>query len=328
MSVQAHAWAKTVKTGSPTLKAVLVAIADYADPQGYGWPSQEQLAADTEFSLRAVRNALDGLESLGLLVRAPRRRSDGSRRSDGLTLQMGRDTNRHDVPPAGDQPAPRSDQPARRSKQPAPGAGLTTFEPSLNHQKNRSDADASGATGEPAVPFSVRDLLWSDGVLTLRGLGMADPAARRFIGKLLRETGGDAGRIHWAIDEARAAETGDPIPYVTRLLNDTPTDRRQPREPRPAYQPAPTGQAARLATLYRQRQERTHASDHGTRDFVVIEGARAGEPDDAGGGGEAGGRPALPAQADRRAPDPLQRVFQSRAEHAAAQAAVRRRRAP
>lgn len=89
-----------------------------------------------------------------------------------------------------------------------------------------SDADASGSSAEPNVPLSPKDLLWRDGVLTLRGLGLTDPAARRFVGKLLRDTAGDAGRVHWAIDEARHAETGDPIPFVTRILNDTPTNTR------------------------------------------------------------------------------------------------------
>lgn len=225
MSVKAHAWAKTVKTGSPTLKAVLVAIADYADQAGRAWPSQERLAEDTEFSVRAVRNAILALEEKGLLKREERRRADGTRGTDILMLSI----NRHEVPLDAEQPAPRSKQPAPHTDQPARGAGLTTFEPPQNHQQNRSDATASGRTGEPAEPLSVRDRLWFDGVLTLRGLGMTDPGARRLIGKLLRDTGGDAGRIHWAIDEARAAETGDPVPYVTRLLNDTPTARPQSR---------------------------------------------------------------------------------------------------
>ncbi len=65
MSVQAHAWAKRAGTGSGTLKAVLVAIADYADANGRAWPSQEQLAEDTEFSVRAVRNAIVSLVEAG-----------------------------------------------------------------------------------------------------------------------------------------------------------------------------------------------------------------------------------------------------------------------
>ncbi|MFC6790601.1 helix-turn-helix domain-containing protein [Methylobacterium komagatae] len=225
MSVKAHAWAKTVRAGSPTLKAVLVAIADYADQAGRAWPSQERLAEDTEFSVRAVRNAILGLEANGLLKREERRRADGTRGTDILILSI----NRQEMPADAEQPAPRSKQPAPHTDQPAGGAGPTTLEPPLNHQQNRSDATASGRTAQAAEPLSVRDRLWMDGVLTLRGLGMSDPSARRLIGKLLRDTGGDAGRIHWAIDEARAAETGDPVPYLTRILNDTPTTRPQAR---------------------------------------------------------------------------------------------------
>lgn len=235
MSVEARIWARKVVVGNPTAKAVLCAIADYADANGIAWPSQTSLAEDTEFSERAVRNAIQLLERKGLLTTQKRHRKDGSRKADLLTLAMEQQSNRHEVPVSNIQPAPAAGSPTGNSfqtnrhdvpNQPAPAAGLTSFEPSLNRLQNSSEASASGIPGEPDVPFSPKDLLWRDGVLTLRGLGLTDNTARRFIGKLMRQTGGDAGRVHWAIDEAQRAETGDPIPYVTRLLNDTPTTAR------------------------------------------------------------------------------------------------------
>ena len=68
MSVEARSWARKVVVGNPTAKAVLCAIADYADSNGIAWPSQTSLAEDTEFSERAVRNAIQLLELKGLLA--------------------------------------------------------------------------------------------------------------------------------------------------------------------------------------------------------------------------------------------------------------------
>lgn len=161
MSFKALDWARSVKTGSPTLKAVLRAIAEYADAEGVAWPSQERLIADTEFSERAVRNAILSLEKDGALTREERRRPDGSRSSDRLILNLAWIGKRHEVPvdgEAGDK------QPARgagttgtscRSNrhvvpdQPAAGAPLTTFEPPENLQKEPSNEPESRAGSWP-----------------------------------------------------------------------------------------------------------------------------------------------------------------------------------
>jgi len=89
MSIRALAWAKSIRTGSPTTKAVLVAVADYADEDGVSWPSQQRLADDTELSLHSVMRALDKLEDLGLVKRERRHRKDGSRTSDLIVLDLG-----------------------------------------------------------------------------------------------------------------------------------------------------------------------------------------------------------------------------------------------
>ena len=161
MSFKALDWARSVKTGSPTLKAVLRAIAEYADVDGIAWPSQERLIADTEFSERAVRNAILSLERDGALTREERRRPDGSRASDRLILNLAWTGKRHVVPV--DEEA-EDKQPARgagsagtsgRSNrhvvpdQPAGGAPLTTFEPPENHQKEPSNEPDSRAGAWP-----------------------------------------------------------------------------------------------------------------------------------------------------------------------------------
>lgn len=71
----------------PAAKAVLVALAEFPGPgQQDCWPSQETLAAMTDFTERQVRACLRDLEAQGLIRRTPRRRKDGSRRSDRITL--------------------------------------------------------------------------------------------------------------------------------------------------------------------------------------------------------------------------------------------------
>jgi Helix-turn-helix domain len=74
MSFDAQAWARKIKTGSPSRKAVLMSIANRAnDSDGACWPSQRRIADETEFSERTVREALKDLEDMDLIRRVKRR---------------------------------------------------------------------------------------------------------------------------------------------------------------------------------------------------------------------------------------------------------------
>lgn len=87
MSIQAVAWAIKARVGSPTLKVLLMTIANYADEDGMCWPSQTRLAFDTEMSERSVRGGLSELEALGLIRREKRDpRNDGTRQTDLIYL--------------------------------------------------------------------------------------------------------------------------------------------------------------------------------------------------------------------------------------------------
>lgn len=88
MSWAATAWAEKVKTGSPATKLVLLALANFADDEGYCFPSQKTLADITECGERSIRRYLDHLEEMGVLRRVRRHRSDGSKTSDGVFLAM------------------------------------------------------------------------------------------------------------------------------------------------------------------------------------------------------------------------------------------------
>ncbi|MGX7741554.1 helix-turn-helix domain-containing protein [Rhodopseudomonas parapalustris] len=67
MSWQATAWAAKQVTGSPARKALLLALANYADAAGMSYPSQDTLARDTEQSTDTVQRQMKQLAALGLV---------------------------------------------------------------------------------------------------------------------------------------------------------------------------------------------------------------------------------------------------------------------
>jgi len=84
---------------------------------------------------------------------------------------------------------------------------------------------------KPAV--SLVDQLWTDGILTLETMHVVPPKARSMVGKWLKDTGSDAGRVLWAINEASIHGSGDPIPYIARVLSDRPTGPPPHRQAKP-----------------------------------------------------------------------------------------------
>ena len=92
MSVKARAWVQKSFVGDGVAKAVLSALADYADQDGRCWPSQETLAADTEFSRRTIASKLAWLEFRGFIRRIERRaKGSGRWKSDVLQIVFARD---------------------------------------------------------------------------------------------------------------------------------------------------------------------------------------------------------------------------------------------
>lgn len=88
MSVQAITWAIKQRTGSPSAKALLFALANYADEEGTCFPGQERLAEETEQSVDSVQRRLKELEALGLLTRERRGGSGSGRTSDRYRLHL------------------------------------------------------------------------------------------------------------------------------------------------------------------------------------------------------------------------------------------------
>ena len=91
MSVQALAWAWEQETGSPTAKAVLLALADHADQDGICWPGIERIARKTELSRRTVIRQLTALADDAFLEVSPRSDKDGKQTSNLYRIALDRD---------------------------------------------------------------------------------------------------------------------------------------------------------------------------------------------------------------------------------------------
>ncbi len=142
MSWQATAWAIKQATGSTRRKAVLMALANYADANGECWPSQERLARDTEQSVDSVQRHSDALEQLKLIEREilPKRRGQYAGYRYRLAMQIHYNVGDVAGIPAG---SLRSDR-AAKHRQTAP-QGLRhkpSIEPSPKHPPARPPFEA------------------------------------------------------------------------------------------------------------------------------------------------------------------------------------------
>lgn len=92
MSVQAISWALKQKAGCPGSKLVLLCLANYADEDGYCWPSQATIAEETEQGERTVRRHIEALEARNLLKTEKRRVANGIFASDRCFLNINQRT--------------------------------------------------------------------------------------------------------------------------------------------------------------------------------------------------------------------------------------------
>lgn len=132
MSVHAISSALHIRGVSPSEKLVLLVLANYADEGGCAYPSHRRLADETGLSDRTILTVMKTLEARGLLFRKERRRPDGSRSSDLITLTMGGET----ISPRGENDCAEVGKPFRGGGEVV--SPLTTFEPSSNHQEEPS----------------------------------------------------------------------------------------------------------------------------------------------------------------------------------------------
>lgn len=222
-------WAKRVVAGGQTRKAVLLILADFADPLGRAWPSQETIATTLEMSERTVRTAIKELVEAGIISRKTRWRPDGTRGTDVLKFDMDL-VNRQEMPANGNQPANGAKTTGKSCKtnrqmapeQPAPAAAnLLQGEPpeGIPQKLNGSEANASGvpAIAVSPVDMSDEDQLWFEGRSLLMETGMPHKQAGSMIGRWIGRYRSHV-RILEAIRQARAAGTQDALPLVVAIL--------------------------------------------------------------------------------------------------------------
>jgi hypothetical protein len=90
MSVQASAWAWSLRGLPSHLKLTLLAIADSCNATGYGYPGQARLAEQLECGERQVRYNVAALAKLDLLEVIIRPGTGGGRRSNAYQLHLER----------------------------------------------------------------------------------------------------------------------------------------------------------------------------------------------------------------------------------------------
>lgn len=239
MSIAAIKWAKGQRPRNATCRAVLMAVAEYANEDGLGWPSQKTLADDMLLSDRTIRTALAALEADGFIIRLSRRNPDGTRGVDRIQLCLTDEIRqkaeeriqRKKLPVA--QPAENIAKTTgkicqnHRKMAAQPPEAVSAQEPSQDdpqegnpHKQNRSDANASGRTALAVLPdeISPLDRLWLDGRPILIEADCTPKLAGDMIGQWLSRYR-DPARILAALLAVREAGTKNPIPFVIAILD-------------------------------------------------------------------------------------------------------------
>lgn len=125
MSVQALSCAMAITGVSASEKLLLLVLANYADEAMACFPSHRRLATDSCLTERTILSLLKSLEEKRLIRRTERKRPDGSRATDLITLHF-----------SGEVISPRGETDGEQVGKLTAGGGamispLTSFEPSL-----------------------------------------------------------------------------------------------------------------------------------------------------------------------------------------------------
>lgn len=147
MSVQALTQAIAIRGVTSSEKLLLMVLSNYANEKMQCWPSHRRLAEDACLSERTILTLMRGLEDRKIISRIQRRRDDGSRGTDVITLNLG-----------GEATSPRGEHIAPSGEIDRKGVGkllrdggevaspLTTFEPSSEPSVDEPVVVAASAT--------------------------------------------------------------------------------------------------------------------------------------------------------------------------------------
>jgi hypothetical protein len=234
MSYQAMNWAAESRCGSAGLKALLLCLANHADPEGVCWPSQKLISFETEMSVATVQRGLARLVALGLLtvepLVVPKRGKVGNR----YKLAMA------EPPQAAAEAAPEVPEPMPQNAVSAPmqqnegsprnctamraAETASVLFPENHHVEppvvTGSTLSASQkATSLPAGP-DWQKLVWVDDMQQLAKLaGCSLKRAKMRIAGLIRDHGHELAAIHEAfVKTIEAGPAGDPFNYASALL--------------------------------------------------------------------------------------------------------------
>jgi len=159
-------WAFDTPTTDTKTKVVLLALADHADDDNFKcWPSVERLAERTGLSRRSVYRAIVNLNEAGFIKYEQRRHTNGWKRQPLFTLNV---------------PKPSATQSQPSANQSMPSAtGGTTYEPSLNPQKEERGKSGLKQEGFKAFPHSPEFLSWKSYFNDIKKLSMVRELSRR-----------------------------------------------------------------------------------------------------------------------------------------------------
>lgn len=151
---------------SVTQKAVLISLADQANDDGVCWPAVGTIAARCCMSARAVRTAMDHLETVGLLTRDRRFNSStvykvtpASFDRAAAPSKAGRKAGKAGAAPgagaaphAGGAPDAGGDAPHAGGDAPGAGLGVRPVPPNRHITLNEPSGEPSSPAGLPAAP--------------------------------------------------------------------------------------------------------------------------------------------------------------------------------
>jgi hypothetical protein len=121
-----------------------------------------------------------------------------------------------------------NENPYNSDAQPIPFPGQNTVH-EASEQTPLTDPYIKGAAGTlnaiaKEEGQAGRRFVWVEGLQILQSLSLAEPIARKMVGRWIKDCGGDQDRVMAAIESAAAAGTRDPVPYVTAALRAVPAE--------------------------------------------------------------------------------------------------------
>jgi hypothetical protein len=190
------------------------------------WAKQKKLAEEADLYESRVSEAITDLMEWAY-VKAKKYAKDARRKVYEVVYQ----TEQTEIVPLERKnlvPLERKENPYNSDAQPIPFPGQNTVH-EAPEQTPLTDPYNKGAAGTLDA-FSNKEgqagkrFVWVEGLQILQSLSLAEPIARKMVGRWIKDCGGDQDRVMAAIESAAAAGTRDPVPYVTAALRAVPAE--------------------------------------------------------------------------------------------------------